>query len=257
MKLFIGLLCAIVLASCSSTSYYSVTADSATQAENADDTMASTTETTSPATATETAMAAAEGDGSVESPVKVGQLASVTVDGDAAEWASQPYMPAPFSKKAKSSVKLAWNEEGLYGLVTVTDNELTVDTINPWTADAFELWLERDFARAPYDSRNAGQYVFVPGKGDAKASVIVPWGGTYNSEKNIKVASKKTDTGYVLEFFIPKTEMAPAKLEAGTKIGMNFAVDNNGEPAEQFFADKNTNEAYRTPKEWGAIQLKR
>ena len=40
-------------------------------------------------------------------------------------------------------------------------------------------------------------------------------------------------------------------MHPGTKLGMNFALDNDGEPVYQFFHDKNEDQGYRNPSTWG------
>ena len=56
------------------------------------------------------------------------------------------------------------------------------------------------------------------------------------------------------KFLIPAKLMSPAKMEAGTKIGLNFALDDGGKRVEQFYDDGNPN-GYRRPNSWGAATL--
>ena len=71
----------------------------------------------------------------------------------------------------------------------------------------------------------------------------------------MKATWKPTKDGYVIQFFIPAAMLKPAALQAGTKIGLNFAVDDDGKPIEQFFSDKNTDDGFKTPKNWGMAIL--
>ena len=66
-----------------------------------------------------------------------------------------------------------------------------------------------------------------------------------------------TADGYVLEFCLPAPMMVPAQMQAGTKIGLNFLVDNDGKHVECFYSDNgvlNSN-GWCVPITWGAIVL--
>jgi sialate O-acetylesterase len=179
----------------------------------------------------------------------------LTVDGDGADWKDISAMPLPFMKKDAGSVKLAWREEGLYGLLTVTEDKITVNAKTPWAGDCFELFLEKDAAGAGDRTPATAQYIFAPDpKGEpGKAFTMVAFG----SEKAAKLEAqwKKTDTGYSLEFFIPADVLKPAIMAADTKLGCNFTLSQAGKPVEQFFADKNTNDSWGVPATWGLLKL--
>jgi hypothetical protein len=198
--------------------------------------------------------------GSEKNPVAISFVEKITIDGDLADWAKIAPLPAPFAKKDAGSCRMAWNEDGLYAALDVKDDKIEVDAATPWSADCIEFWIEKDFARAGDKTDNSAQYVFMANpdnKKDAKAQVVVAWGGDKDTPEGVQTAWKKTDTGYVIEFFIPKKVMAPAKLVDGTKIGMNYSIDNAGKPVEQFFSDKDTDTGYANPSTWGALILKK
>jgi hypothetical protein len=114
--------------------------------------------------------------GSDNNPVMVPQLPdAITVDGDPAKWDKIKAIPAPFAKKDAGSVKLAWRDDGLYGLVQVKDDKITADGTNPWTADCLEIWLETDDAKADSMSDNSTQIALAPNPtaGPGKATVVV------------------------------------------------------------------------------------
>ena len=67
-------------------------------------------------------------------------------------------------------------------------------------------------------------------------------------------AWKKVDGGYVLEFLIPADRLVPAKMEDGTKIGFNFALDDEGKTAEWFYNYGITG-CWHRPTKWGAAKL--
>jgi hypothetical protein len=193
--------------------------------------------------------------GSDDNPVNISQLPdAITVDGDPAKWDKIKAIPAPFAKKDEGSVKLAWREDGLYGLLQVKDDKITADDTNPWSQDALELWLETDDAKAESMSDNSDQIALAPNPtaGPGKATVVVI--GAINPDA-IKAMWKTTDGGYALEFFIPVKELTPAKFVEGTKVGLHYSVDDKGKSIEQFFTDKDTDMGYKTPKSWGTIEL--
>jgi hypothetical protein len=202
------------------------------------------------------ARAAEDKPGSVKKPVAIAHFTDkVVVDGNADKWAAIKALPAPYSRKDAGMVKLAWREEGLYGYVQVPDDKVNADETNPWAADCIELWIEADFARADDMAGAACQLAIAPNPDskEGKCYVVVAQ-GTISADA-IKATWKKTDKGYALEFFIPATELKPAKFAEGTKIGLAYAVDDDGKAIEQFVADKDTDEGYKSPKTWGAIQF--
>lgn len=199
--------------------------------------------------------------GSEKNPIAIGYAEEkFTLDGDVTDWAKVQPIPAPFSKKEKASARFAWREEGFYGLFEVKDDKIEVNVDQPWTGDCIEFWIEKDFARAGDKTDNSAQYIFMPdpeNKKNNKAQVQVPWGGDQDSPDNVKAVWKKTEDGYVIEFFIPKTVMNPAKLQDGTKLSLSYSIDNAGKAVEQFFNDKNTDEGYKNPSTWGSVILKK
>ncbi|MBI5724088.1 MAG: hypothetical protein HZA50_09040 [Planctomycetes bacterium] len=197
--------------------------------------------------------------GSKDNPVKVSQIKEATVDGDLKEWNDVKPLPLPFAKKDAGSLKLAWTKDGLFGALTVKTDEIKVDAQNPWAGDAIEVFIEKDCARAAGkgDTENAAQYAFAPTQdGDGgDGTIVVAWGADRDQAADLKCSWKKTKEGYVLEFSIPAKVLKPAKLEEGTKLGFNFALDKAGKAAEQFFSDKDADAGYASPSTWGVIVL--
>jgi hypothetical protein len=46
-------------------------------------------------------------------------------------------------------------------------------------------------------------------------------------------------------------------MEAGTKVGLHFALDDDGQAVEQFYCDKDFDQAYGRPMMWGVAVLAR
>ena len=190
--------------------------------------------------------------GSPEKPMPLTRASGpITVDGDLAEWKDVRSFPAPFSGKSVSSAKFCWTETGLYGAVQAKDAAVKADPAAPWSLDAFELFIETDFARSPIISPRAIQILVAPGDKD-KPAVVWPAA----MQKDVQAAWKPTSGGYTVEFFIPSSSLAPAKLEAGTKLGFNFCLYNDGKPVELFFCSPKHG-GFNTPELWGAVELTR
>lgn len=189
-------------------------------------------------------------------PVPQGQI---TVDGDAADWKGIPPMSLPYMKKDAGSISLCWSDAGLFGLARVQDANVKVNPQTPWGGDCVELWLEKDCARSWDNSLASAQYVIcpLPDKGAGPGHVMIPYGAAEDKPDKVQCAWKPAADGYVMEFLIPAELLKPAKLEAGTKIGMNFCLSDDGKPVEQFFTDKNKDESYWTPSTWGVVELKK
>jgi predicted phosphodiesterase len=182
----------------------------------------------------------------------------VTVDGDLGEWADVRPMPLPFDKRPTSSFRFVWQGDGLYGAVAIQDSHISVNSEAPWTGDAVELFIEKDFARSVEQGANTAQYVLSPapeaGPGAARVLVAYDPGGA--DKAPVACAWRPAPGGYVLEFLIPAARLEPARMEAGCVLGLNFALSNGGRPVEQFYSDKDPL-GWRSPVTWGAVRLTR
>jgi hypothetical protein len=180
---------------------------------------------------------------------------AITIDGDPAKWAGVAALPAPFSRKATGMLKLAWREDGIYGLLQAQDAKITVDAFNPWVRDCLELWLETDHARSYEMTDHAYQLVLAPNP-DAGAgrAIVVPANGHIVADK-VHAVWKPQAGGYLIEFFVPATEIKLV-MKDGAKIGMNYSVDDKGVSIEEFFTDKDMDSGFCSPLRWGVITLK-
>jgi predicted phosphodiesterase len=191
-------------------------------------------------------------------PVAVSRLrAPVSVDGDLSEWADVPSLPRPFQGADASSVRLCWRQEGLYGAAQVRDDSLRSDPQAPWRGDALELFIEKDFARAVERTERSAQYAFSPdpAAGPGPGHSLVAYGREGEAQAGIRCAWRPVEGGYALEFFLPAEVLAPAAMRAGTVMGLNFALSNDGVPVEQFYSDKNRDRGWGTPITWGCVRL--
>jgi hypothetical protein len=190
----------------------------------------------------------------------------IRVDGDLSDWLAVAPMALPFSaynffmKAGESQFKFAWDEKGLYGSLTTTDGDIKANPAAPYEGDCLELWIENDFARAESGmlSPNALQIWLTPQTASGKAGASINY---HKSKKEfaatILVSSQARPGGYQMEFFIPAKILSPAKMEAGARLGFNFARINDGKAVEQFYCDKQAEGAWNCPAMWGAVVLTR
>ena len=54
------------------------------------------------------------------------------LEADTSKWANVAALPAPFSKRDAGMMKLAWRDEGLYGLIEAKTAHIDVDEATPW-----------------------------------------------------------------------------------------------------------------------------
>jgi len=202
------------------------------------------------------------GAGTVDEPVEIPELTgSIDIDGDLADWEGIEPLPAPYQGLRRSSVHMAWNEAALWGAVAVRDSALSVDPTQPWQGDCFELFVEKDAAREPYRTDSTTQYAFAPDldSPNGECYVVVPYGRDEEiyGPSGIAALWQRTEEGYALEFMIPAALLQPATMAGGTKLGLNFAISDDGEPVEQFYSDKNKDDGYRTPRSWGRVVFRK
>ncbi len=112
-----------------------------------------------------------------------------------------------------ASVKTMWDEKQLYILAQVQDNDLVgEDPTNTYQNDSVEIYIDEGEERSsPYDSN------------DVKVNVdyMTRMSGI-NIPENVDKAVTLTDFGYLVEFAIPWTTIAP---QIGTRIGFDAQVN--------------------------------
>ncbi|MHC4591730.1 MAG: metallophosphoesterase [Planctomycetota bacterium] len=183
------------------------------------------------------------------------QPLAVSLDGDLAEWADIRPMPFPFENKETSSFRLCWNDKGLYGAVVAVDDEVRGQAKDPWDADAALVFVEKDFGRSVTRSAYVGQYAFGPAPDKGPGAVhMTTFGRNWAPEPAVQCVWRPDAKGYVLEFLIPASVLAPARLEAGTMLGLDLSLQNGGEPVEQFYSTM-FHHGWHNPFTWGAVRL--
>jgi len=180
----------------------------------------------------------------------------ISVDGDLSDWPGIAPLPNPFHHEPTGPFRFCWTEQGLYGAVEARDGSVEGSADAPWSADGVELFVDKAFERSPSPTALTAQYAFSPAtdSGPGKAHFVIASGANRGKPTQIACAWRPTATGYTLEFFLPAAVLQPARMQAGTTMGLNVALDDDGRPVRQFYSDK-SGEGYRTPIGWGAIRL--
>jgi len=172
---------------------------------------------------------------------KLVRLSDVKIDGDLSEWgAAQVLRVAAGDEKGPGRADYAgarfaagWSDAGLYVAADVSDADIInmYDGGAIWNGDGFELFIETDVT----DDRTTNvydidtfQYLFSPTNRFGESDVAVggnprlPWG--YSPEA-IEFAVAVTDGGWVIEAFIPSSEMGGWVPAEGAEIGFDIQLD--------------------------------
>lgn len=213
------------------------------------------------------------GTGTKVDPVQIPHATGdIEVDGELSEWQAIGAMTPSKTREPASTFRFCWNANGLYGAALIRDEHIAVNVARPHMGDCFEVWVEKDFGRSGDRSEHSTQYLITPdpaGK-PGKARVISQTGGVaggnesrlsdavrkklWKDDAGLICVWKKIEGGYTLEFLIPAGGLLPAKMTDGTKIGFNFALDDNGKSAEWFY-NSNVIGCWHRPSKWAAATL--
>lgn len=168
--------------------------------------------------------------------------APLVIDGDLGEWTSAAATPVratsyitvlnkphTWNGNADSSMEFysAWNTEGLCLAAVVADDDVYNDCEpkDMWQQDCVEIYVDGrtdKLMRPPY-SPGAYQILVRPPVKDQPALAFV-------SERDgkidgIKVAGKRSSSGYTIELLIPWAAFPLLTPGTGTAIGLQFALD--------------------------------
>ncbi|HMB00173.1 MAG TPA: sugar-binding protein, partial [Spirochaetota bacterium] len=124
---------------------------------------------------------------------------------------------------------VGWSKAGLYFAFKVQDNVILQkwQKNHLWQGDYVELQLDTELSRDYNDTGMSGddfQFGFSPGNFKnlkAETFCFVPGLGK-QEQKKIRQISKRTQTGYIIEVFIPKTVLKNINLTEGAAIGLNI-----------------------------------
>ncbi len=166
---------------------------------------------------------------------------TVTVDGEIdAVWENAKAIQLTLhkegdeSKNASGYAKVLWDKDFLYCIGVVTDATPTKAYRNDdsyWNHDSFEFFV--DEANARVDKNSIAQFrVDIFGKFTGMLNdTVLDEAGMRAKYPKFKGASKKTDSGYVVEMAMPWTLVSPKGDTS--KLGIAFQInddqDNSGE----------------------------
>ncbi len=141
-------------------------------------------------------------------------------------------------KDLSFSVKTAWRpDDGIYFLLTVTDDKIQTappDQIDrAFLQDALEFFIDGRSLKdqTPVYSFGAEQTFVVPSVGESLQPCAVKSLACFGKSIEIEAVGKRTPTGYVIEGRLRPTKNSPFQLVSGTRLGMDFVVDDAGEAA--------------------------
>ncbi|HEX3051468.1 MAG TPA: sugar-binding protein [Aggregatilineaceae bacterium] len=193
-----------------------------------------------------------------------------TIDGDLSEYDALPSYEIPFDRvwegaaddaaDLTSTFKVAYDDEFLYIAMDVTDNTV-VSNIAPndikghWRSDSVEITVDPLGAGGSENSMTTFKTGIFPfdteGNVQAERDADANQGVIGETAPDMKVASARTDTGYVLEVAIPWNAV-PGTIEAGQNFGFDVLLY-DCDKADAAIGE-NCNEARTAWSAWDSIQ---
>ena len=119
------------------------------------------------------------------------------------------------SPKASAAVRLLWDENYLYVLMNVTDQNRDASSELSHEKDSVEIFIDENNEKSGSYQQDDKQYR-INYKGE------ISFHGLKSIGENVKYAVKETDTGYLLEAAFAWTDLVPG---AGRKIGIDFQIN--------------------------------
>tara|TARA_B100000809_G_scaffold250642_2_gene283342 strand:+ start:4476 stop:6374 length:1899 start_codon:yes stop_codon:yes gene_type:complete len=130
-------------------------------------------------------------------------------------------------KDAGAEMYCAWSDEGLCLAVLVADD--TIHNERPpgstWQQDCLELYIDgrvgETFMKPPY-SRGAYQLFVRPPVGKSPAALLV--NERDGAIDGLRIAGRRTPSGYIVEMVIPWKAFPGFKPEAGSPFGLQYSL---------------------------------
>ncbi|WP_422615021.1 endo-1,4-beta-xylanase [Cohnella caldifontis] len=170
-----------------------------------------------------------------------------TVDGvwsKAAEIPIERYQTA--WQGASGTAKALWDDQNLYVLIQVGDEQLDKASVNPWEQDSVEIFLDQNNGKTSFYQEDDGQYRV---NFDNETS-FNPAGIADGFVSAVKVSG----TNYTVEAKIPLKSVAPA---IGKKLGFDVQINDAKNGARQSVAAWNdtTGTGYQDTSVFGELTL--
>jgi len=165
-------------------------------------------------------------------------------------WSRSPVLPIDQFQMAwhgaTGTARVLWDEENLYVLVRVTDDELDRSAANPWEQDSVEVFLDEDNAKTTFYQADDGQY-----------RVNYENEATFNPAgiaEGFASAVRVDGTGYVVEMKIPFKAIQPS---VGTRIGFDVQINDGRSGVRESIAIWNdlTGVGWQDPSVFGELML--
>jgi hypothetical protein len=151
-----------------------------------------------------------------------------------------------------ASFRVLWNNEALFILFEVRDDEIKNDSPEVWKDDSVEVYLDADLSqKTTYDGVNDTQYLF--GFGDLQVQET-----KLGRVQNVEFATRATDGGYVVEIRIPWTTIGVApkpNLRFGFEVSVNDDDASGGERDAKIMWFGTKDEAFTRPAAFGQAVL--
>lgn len=168
------------------------------------------------------------------------------------------------------NIYMAWNEAGLYFGAEVFDNDIEAAPADGWwwTRDALELFIS---TKRPDEGQNFytphdHQFFYVPiafPGADGSAGTVGRWhrqgDGLKTSiipDREIRQASRVFPGRYVVEMFIPASELHGYDPTGVTPMALNVCVKNFQTAIEYFWSAPKQVQTHLRPGTWGLLNRK-
>jgi hypothetical protein len=200
------------------------------------------------------------------------------IDGNLDEWTGGQEYVSPFiveqrpewdrSLDVEALWRLGWDDNALYFGVTVADDLIVQENIPQFAyfGDSLEIELATDIAnRGDAVTRRDFQYIITPGNFNDLPPAAYRFQG--NDEGRLidapgtlaRVAARRTDSGYNLEFSIPWSDIN-VRPNSGFSLGAALNVNDNDVPGSQriqFLMLSNVpGRQWSIPSSWGTLTLR-
>ena len=156
------------------------------------------------------------------------------------------------SDNCSGSVQLLWDDNKIYALCTVTDDQLVHNGGDVYEDDNVELYFDSNNSKgSSYDSDDV-QFSF---NYDSKTIATIPSG--YNS-KGIDFVVLPTNTGYNVEASIPWSNIKCNDLKSDMLIGFEFMInddDNGGSRDNKISWNATSDNAWQSAFSFGTIKI--
>jgi len=194
---------------------------------------------------------------------------NIICDADLSDWPSGTKIPdwALSSTKgaANADVYLAYTTDGIYVAVDIDESGcLVTDPKWFWAQDTLELFIDAANDKTERKKFKPTDHQFwVCPLTDSGEIYAGRWkrddeiAETQYDLKQITGKSLKTDTGYIMELFIPASIVTGLNLEEGAEIGLNLNINvpSNLESREIYWPKDKSWNIQSKPHNWGTLLL--